>query len=336
MSRLPEILVAAQLASRGAVEDAVRRAAKARACVVSALDHVDARAVVAALAAALDVDVFPLARVQPTSMGVPLEVLRRRRAVPVGPVVDEGVRFAVVVFADPTDEDAVTELARALGMPIRRALAADTDVAVALQKLGAAPRRASGGFDLDDGPTEIELPLSLDPRSTDVMGAPADTLRGSSDDDSLLFATADDVDDVSRADLDADFDADLDADLDAGGDTRRLLVDSGRVVLALSGGEALRLGDELKGALPGVVLQHDLGSADVLAPAPHDRVIFVEARDLPFPRGLLETLLWQRERIVIVSTDVDLDALKGVLRIEPGAGAAGLVDAVVRAAFLAA
>lgn len=319
MSRLPEILVRAGLAPQAVVDAAVRRANKSRACVVSALDGVDAAAVATALAKALDVDLFPLRRVQPAAMAVPLEVLRRRRAVPTGPVVDGGVRFAVVAFADPTDEAGIAEVAEHIGLPIRRALAADGDISEALRKLGAT----SSGFDLDEGPTEIEVQLSIDePRSTDVMAAPP-RVSQPTDVESMLFGSSDTpVQDKSDAD-----------DLDEG-DTRRLLVDSGRVVLALSGGEALNLGDELKGGLPGVVLQHDLGSKDILTPAPLDRVIFVEARDAPFPRGLLETLLWQRERIVVVSADVGLDALKGVLRIEPGKGKHGLVDAVLRAAFL--
>jgi hypothetical protein len=159
------------------------------------------------LARALNALVMPLSGREADLLGAPTELLVRRRLLPLGQVIEGGVRFAVVGASDPTDDVGVAELVTAIGMPVRLVLVNDDDLERLFGQLVEPTRTtwqprqiplldaddsvvsddsdAGGDYDLDEGPTRIE-PVRLPEEE-----APSLVMLGASNIDSVTPLTDD-------------------------------------------------------------------------------------------------------------------------------------------------
>ncbi len=336
---------------------------------VTALRHrVGADAIVAALANTLGTMVMPLQEQSPITLGAPLELLARRRVIPLGRVIEGGVRYAVVGMSDPTDDAAVRELVSAIGMPARRVLVHDDDLTRALLAMErqATPNyrsiEAPPAVDLDEGPTQMDFgaPPGVASSSDDddlpfvsAVGASTDvhlghTVENSSSvfthsppasDDSFETPTRPAPAMTTRAPTTTSSSSPASpslpplpgVDLEEGPTTR---IEVPRVMLVMSGGGADDVVDAVVKHVPGILVHRDPSDTAVLADTSRIAV-FVEVPGAPFSHGVLEGLLWRRQQLIVVSSDVSLDQIDGVTRVEPdkSSGKDGLVGAIIRGIF---
>lgn len=358
MSHLNGILKGAGV---GLDENALPPAQKKQSLVARLRGHVPADVIATSLARALNALVMPLAGRKALFLGAPGELLMRRRLLPLGQVIEGGVRFAVVGASDPTDDVGVAELVSAIGMPVRLVLVNDDDLEQLLTQLIDPPttpwrRREAplldaddsaersddssddGDYDLDEGPTRVE-PIRL---------------PGEAEDPSLPMLSAHNIDSVTPltdvhsgpatvagpsalsvftntparpVDSTEGTEGADGIDLDEGPTTR---LEVPRIMLVMSGGGSDDVVEAVALNVPGLIVHRDPSAPQVLSDTSRIAV-FVEVPGAPFSHGVLEGLLWRRKQLIVVSHDAGLDRIAGITRVEPDDN--GIVNAIIRGIF---